>query len=440
MDSGLQIGFLLSYFVAVYALGLWSRKGETTGEFLIANRSVGTLLTTASVSAVIGGVFLGNVSFLAFEFGMGAMWLVGGFAFGLFLLGAVASRIKAVADEHRFLTLPDYLFTKFDARTGYLGAGVLFLGFLLILAGQFVIAGLLFSTLFPIEYPLAVFGMGGATLAYVVLGGFKAVVRTDLLQFAIMAVVFGLFLPFNVDVRVLGTLAELGSPGALTIASLFLGGTASLFMGADVWQRLYSARTPAVARNSLFLASAIWVVFGLSLTLLGIAARGSAASADQALLAGLFEAFPEQLAGLAAVALLAALMSTIDTEMFLLASSVAKDFVAKRKALTDREMARIIRGAMIGISVPAMAIAIGFPRVYDLLAYFNSLMLALFPAVLSSLFWTLKKQAVFASVVVGLFSLVPLFLLGQFNPDTAPLAVLAGSTVALIAGQRIAAG
>ena len=44
--NGLEIGTLVGYFVPVYALGFWGKIGETTGEFLIDNRSVGTLLTT----------------------------------------------------------------------------------------------------------------------------------------------------------------------------------------------------------------------------------------------------------------------------------------------------------------------------------------------------------------------------------------------------------
>ena len=54
------------------------------------------------------------------EYGAGALWLVAGDSAGLALLGLVAGRIRRLADEHGFLTLTDYVFLRFGARTGYL--------------------------------------------------------------------------------------------------------------------------------------------------------------------------------------------------------------------------------------------------------------------------------------------------------------------------------
>jgi len=433
--SSLGLITLAGYFVAVYAIGLWTKKRETTSEFLIANRSVGTFLTTASVSAVIGGVFLGSVSALAFELGLGALWLVAGFATGLALLGIVAAKIKSIADEHDFLTLSDYLFTKFDARTGYLGAVILFAAFLFLLAGQFIVGGQLFAALFSIEYSVAVIAMGVATLAYLLLGGFTAVIRTDLLQFAVMLLVFVLLVPLNMDVKQLDLQWNITSPGLLGMASLFLSGVAGMFMGADIWQRVYSARTWRVARNSLLVSATVWLVFGMCLVLLGIAAHGDpSVTADRALFYGLFELLPKQLAGIATVALLAALMSTIDTEVFLLSSSVAKDFISKSIELNQDGLARIVRIAMIGVTMPAMMIAIFWPNVLEVLFVFSSLMLALFPVVLVSLFWTVQPTTAFFSMLVGSLLLALGLLLGWSSPDSAPLLVLLGASTIVLFG------
>jgi len=434
----LEISILALYFLAVYAIGLWAKRRETTSEFLIANRSVGTLLTTVSVSAVIGGVFLGSISGLAFELGFGALWLVAGFAMGIVLLGVVAEKIKSIADQHHFLTLSDYLFMKFDSRTGYLGAAVLFAAFLFLLAGQFIVGGQLFSSLFALEYSFAVIAMGVVTLAYLLLGGFKAVIRTDLLQFAVMALVFVLFIPLNANVMELKLEFDIASPGFLGIASLFLSGVAGCFMGADIWQRLYSARNGRVARNSLLLSAAIWLIFGVCLVLLGMAAQGaSGVTADRALFYGLFVSLPQQLAGVAIVALLAALMSTIDTEVFLLGSSIAKDFIARDRKMSQEGMASIVRVAMVAVAVPAMMIAIYWPSVLDVLFVFSSLMLALFPAVLASLYWHLKPHSAFYSMSGGGLLLIPLYLLGWFNPDTAPLTVLLGACATLLVSNAV---
>jgi len=425
--EGIQLATLAAYIVAVLAIGLWTKRRETTGDFLIANRSAGVVLTTASLAAVVGGLVLASGAELSFEYGFGALWFAAGDACGLVLLGLVAGRIRRLADEHGFLTLSDYLFTKFDSRSGYLGSSLQFIAFLFLLAAQFIVGGRLLAFLTPIDYPLAVILMGVVTVAYVLMGGFKAVIRTDLLQFAVMALVFLVLLPLNTDFAKLDLTFDMGSPGPLTSISFFVSGFVSLFTGADIWQRVYSAKSGRVARKSLFLAAALWLMFEVSLVIPGIAARGTGAAVEDALFAGLFAVLPASLASIAVVGILAALMSTLDTEIFLLASMVGKDFVSRRRELTPEQLANVIRVAMVGVAVPAMLIAIYWPTVLGALFMLLSLQMALFPAILVSLFRPLSSGVAFLSMAIGSLLLVATFALGWSDPDTAPLVVLLGS-------------
>ena len=431
--EGIQLATIAAYIVAVLAIGLWTKRRETTGDFLIANRSAGVVLTTASLSAVVGGLVLASGAELSFEFGFGALWFAAGDASGLVLLGLVAGRIRRLADEHGFLTLSDYLFTKFDARSGYLGSALQFNGFLFLLATQFIVGGRLLAFLTPIDYPLAVILMGVVTVAYVLMGGFKAVIRTDLLQFAVMALVFLVLLPLNTDFAELDLDFDIGSPGPLRSLSFFVSGFVSLFIGADIWQRVYSAKSGQAARKSLFIAAAIWLMFETSLLIPGLAARGAGAAAEDALFAGLFAVLPAELASIAVVGILAALMSTLDTEIFLLASMVGKDFVSRRRELTPEQLAKVIRVAMVGVAVPGMLIAIYWPTVLGALFMLLSLQMAIFPAIFVSLFRPLNASVAFLSMVIGSLLVLATFLLGWSDPDTAPLVVLlgAGSVVAL---------
>jgi SSS family solute:Na+ symporter len=431
--EAIQIATLSAYIVAVLAIGLWTKRRETTGDFLIADRSAGVVLTTASLAAVVGGLVLASGAELSFEYGFGALWFAAGDACGLVFLGVVAGRIRSLSDEHGFLTLSDFLFVKFDARSGYLGSALQFIAFLFLLAAQFIVGGRLLAFLTPIDYPLAVILMGVVTVAYVLMGGFKAVLRTDLLQFAAMALVFLALLPLNTDFAELDLAFDIGSAGPLTSFSFFVSGFVSLFIGADIWQRVYSAKSGQVAKTSLFLAAALWLMFEVSLVIPGMAARGTGATAENALFAGLFEILPANLASIAVVGILAALMSTLDTEIFLLASMVGKDFVSRRRELTQEQLAQVIRIAMVGVTVPGMLIAIYWPTVLGALFMLLSLQMALFPAMLVSLFRPLSSGIAFLSMVIGSVLLVATFALGWTDPDTAPLVVLlgAGSVVAL---------
>lgn len=270
--------------------------------------------------------------------------------------------------------------------------------------------------------------MGVVTVAYVLLGGFKAVLRTDLLQFAVMAGVFLVLLPLNTNFSELDLDFDIGSPGPLRSVSFYVSGFVSLFIGADIWQRVYSARSGRVARMSLFLAAAVWLMFEVSLLIPGIAARGVAgATAEDALFFGLFEVLPPELASIAVVGILAALMSTLDTEIFLLASMVAKDFVSRRRALTPEQMASVTRIALVGVALPAMLIAIYWPTVLGALFLLLSSQMALFPAILVSLFRPLNAGVAFSSMVIGSVLVMLTFVFGWSDPDTAPLVVLLGA-------------
>ena len=162
--------------------------------------------------------------------------------------------------------------------------------------------------------------------------------------------------------------------------------------------------------------------------MLGIAARGApGATADSALFVGLFELLPQQFAGVAAVAVLAALMSTIDTEVFLLASMIAKDLLARRHEMSPDEMASVMRRAMVGVAIPAMLMAILWPSVLGLLFVLFSLQTPLFPAIAMSLFRPVSHRIAFASILAGALSITPAFVLT--DQVTAPLVVMMVSAV-----------
>lgn len=434
--SFLNISLIVLYFVVVFAIGFWVRKRETTKEYLIAGRKVGTWQTTASIVAVIGGMILVGQATLAFEMGFAAMWFWVGFALGILCLGFAARKIKTLADEHKFLTISDYLFTKFDYKTGILGATIFFIAFFALLVGQFIAGASLFSPLLGTSYSTAVLIMGLGTLIYLLLGGFKAVIKTDFIQFLIMFFVF-IIIMFTIDV---GDFApeqvNILSLGGFTIVAFIVLGIFATFAGADLWQRIFSAKSVKTVRKASYLSAIIFIVFGFALTIVGIAAKNSfpAIESNQALYYGLMQLVPAALIGIVVIAILAALMSTIDTELFYLSSSIAKDFFYRRKRIMSEKIAKILRVSLVFVALASMMVALFVSQILTMLFGIVALILCISPLIVASLFWKIKNNAAFLSILAGFISVIALLVTGTFNPENVVI-VFPTAVIFLIIGQ-----
>jgi len=433
-----NIWIVVLYFLVVIAIGFWVRKRETVKEYLIAGRKIGIFQTAASILAVVGGMLLVGQAALAYEIGFAAIWFWIGFGLGIVFLGFAAKKIKPLADKHEFLTLSDYIFTKFDYKSGILCAIILFIGFFALLTGQFIAGASLFSPLLGINYATAVFLLGIGTLIYLFLGGFKAVIKTDFLQFIIMFFVF-IFLLTTIDIgQFTPEQTDLVSLGGFTTFIFLIMGTFVIFASPDIWQRLFASKSIATAKKASYISAVLFVIFGIALTIAGIAAHNNFPDIDsgEALYYGLFQLLPPALLGLAVIVILAAIMSTIDTELFFLSSSVAKDFFYRKKRISNEEMTRIIKKSLITLAFISMFVAIFVSQILIVLFGLVSLILSVSPAVIASLFWKLKNNAVFISMIGGVAAFIALIFTGTFNPDNA-IVSLPAAILFLIIGQII---
>jgi len=431
-----NINLIILYFLVIFLIGLWVRKKETTKEFLIAGRKVGTFQTAASIMAVVGGMVLVGQAAFSYNIGFSAIWFWMGFALGMICLGLAAKKLKTIADEHGFLTISDYIFTKFDYKTGTLSAIILFIAFFALLVGQFIAGGSLFAPLLGISYPTAVLIMGFGTLIYLLLGGFKAVIKTDFLQFLIMFFVF-IFVLFTINIGKITTQqADIMSIGGFTIVAYLVLGVFAVFAAGDVWQRIFSAKSVKTFRKASFISAGLFIIFGVALTLIGIAAKNNFPNIDsnQALYYGLLQLVPASLVGIAIIAILAALMSTIDTELFYLSTSVAKDFFYRKNKIMEDKIARIVKLSLIGLALVSMVIAIFVSDILLLLFGIISLILCVSPIIVASLFWKIKNNAAFLSLIGGLITVVVLIVTGIFNPDNIAV-VFPAAAVFLLMGQ-----
>lgn len=430
--------YITVYIAALLAIGVWTKRQRGADEFLIGGRDVGLWSTTASIAAITGGILFVSQAALGFALGLGAMWFWVGTLAGFIAMAVKLGPLKATADAEGQLTIGDMIRANFGNRAATVAASALFIAYLAILIGQFIAGASLFAPLLEISYPSAVLLLGGVTLAYLLLGGYAAVVKTDLLQIIVMVLAvgavllrldLGAFQPEQFDLNSQGTV---GSIGAVFV------GFFSVLAAADIWQRIFAARGVKVARQATLLGGVIFFGFGLAVTLIGMAAQSAAPESDPsgALYVGLFQLMPPELLGLVVVLVLATIMSTIDTELFYLSSSIAQDFVGSGDDAAAEVVRRRVFIALIGLALFSMGVAIFFADILLLTFALLSLTLAVGPLIFAMFFYRPSTEAAIGSMALGLLTFIGLLLTGMLDVDTTVL-TLPGSLLGLGLGEVV---
>jgi SSS family solute:Na+ symporter len=333
--SPLDWGLVVLYFgflAAVWAGAFGRRLGAL--EYLVAGRRVTLPALVATLVATWYGGILG-VGEYSWRYGL-ANWLV----FGVpYYIGALffALFFARRARDAKLYTIPDLLDRAYGRGPALMGALAVFV--VAQPAAYVLMLGTLFAAMFG--FPLAPCVVAAALLSlfYIDKGGLRTVVFTDQVQFALMYLGFVLILAFLVAQH--GGLGFLrahlpashffwngGNPPQAIFVWYFIA--LSALVDPGFWQRAYAASEPAVARKAVLWSIVCWIVFDFLTTATGLYAR--------ALLPRLADpvfSFPEVARitlppfalGLFYLAMIATVMSTIDSYGFIAATTVGRDLV-----------------------------------------------------------------------------------------------------------------
>jgi sodium/proline symporter len=437
LDTAITATFL-AYLALMLGIGVWAyRKTADSSGYFLGGRSLGPwpAALSAGASDMSGWLLLGLPGF-AFTSGIESLWLAGGLLLGTWLNWLlVARRLRAytyAADDA--LTIPEFFANRFGDPRHLLQAVSAFfvlLFFLFYTSSGLVAAGKLFETVFGFDYEMAVIVGTLFVVSYTLFGGFLAVSWTDLVQGLLMAAAL-LIVPviaISADGGVgamLGTLEgqnpELltlwrdseGNPlGLIAIVSLAAWGLgyfgqphilarfAGIRSGADVPK----ARRIAVTWSALSMAGAILV--GLA----GAAwvqtnAGGELADPETIFMVLVDALFHPVIAGILLAAILAAIMSTADSQLLVSSSALAEDFYRKllRPGASQAEIVLVGRGAVVLLAMIALLLAFDpNSTVLGLVGYAWAGFGAAFgPVLVLSLYWRRMNHAgALAGVLVG---------------------------------------
>jgi SSS family transporter len=352
----------LLYGVMVVGVSVWGYLHTRTEEdFLAAGRTIGpwvggAVLAATQISAgtfvgTLGRHYLAGVSFIWIWFGVWAGW--------------VTSAVFVAPKLRRFgaLTVADYVGKRFasgGART--LAAALIILTYTIYLTAQFQAAGEIASAVFGIRPIYAMIALAASTGCYTALGGVKSSSYIECVQTLIMVLALVLALP--VVVSHAGGLSALGDYlGSIEprvtgwwftgrdLAALGLSFGLSIAAAPYEMTRYYSMRDVATVRYAIGISMVIQALIGSSVMILGLGMRGLfpyLSSADQASSIMASVVMSPLLGSLFIVAMLSAIMSTVNSILLVTGGAFAHDLYKRvRPAATERRLLLVNRVSIV---------------------------------------------------------------------------------------------
>jgi len=410
------------YACLLVGAGLYvSRRVKGSGDFFVAGRRLSTgLVFTTLLAANIGAGSTVGAAGLAYRHGLSAWWWSGSAALGCLLLGlVVAPRLHRLASERGFLTVGDFLESRFDRSVRGVVATILWIGTLSILAGQLIAMAWAFEVISGLPKPVGCLVSGLVMIAYFSAGGLLAAAWVNLLELGVLVVGFLVAVPFAWSaaggwegLRAAsgpGSSAAYGSffgMGGALLLGLFVTFVPSFAVSPGLVQKTYGARTAASARTAVLWNALALAAFAFVPALLGMAARATRPDlrdAELALPALLAEVLPPWVGGLGLAALFAAEISTADAVLFMLSTSLAQDLYKTfvHPGADDARLLRVSRWTSVAAGLLGIALALALPSVAAALkAFYGIMTVALFVPLL----WGLldrRTGAGVARVAVG---------------------------------------
>jgi len=332
--SPLDLGIIVVYFVAVMVAGLaWLRRGKTSEDYFLASRSLTLPAFVATlVSTWYGGIL--GVGEYTYTSGI-SVWLVLAAPYYLFasiFALVLAPRIRAA----ELYTIPDKVAEAYGKPAGVTAA--VFSYCLTTPAPYVLMLGTLLQLIFgwPL-WPSLLVGVALSTV-YVYSGGFRSDVRVNIVQFILMFSCFALIIPYCLSA--FGGLDFIrahvpenhlvwhgGNSPQYVIAWFFIALWTLVDPGFH--QRCYAATSPKVATRGVLVSILCWAVFDFMTCTVGLYARAGLPDIEPVMAYPLLaeKLLPAGVKGLFYVGMLATVMSTLVSFMFLSGTTFARDFV-----------------------------------------------------------------------------------------------------------------
>lgn len=321
----LDIVIIVIYLIAMLGFGFWGKtRTKNSSDYLVAGRRLGPVFYTGTLAAVVlgGASTVGGVG-LGYRYGISGMWLVVAISLGLVLLSLF---FAGPIQKLRVYTVAQVLQLRYGVNATSASGIVMALYTLMLTVTSTIAYATVFNVLFGTPSWVSI-SIGAATvIIYSTIGGMWSITLTDMVQFVIKTVgVFFLLLPAawstaggygGIQDR-LGDMSDrffdVTTIGWGSIITYFVVYSLGMLIGQDVWQRVFTARSPQVAKWGGTACGVYCMFYGVAGALIGTAGATilPQIDANDDVYAAMAEAvLPMGLSGIVLAAAVASMMST----------------------------------------------------------------------------------------------------------------------------------
>ena len=419
------------YLIFLMGVGVYFyKKTETAEDYVLGGRGMGSWVTALSAQASdMSGWLLMGLPGAVYMTGMSQTWTAIGLTLGTYLNWKIlAPKLRVQTEETDTMTLPNFLSKKLKDDTGTIrifSAIVILFFFTVYSSSGLVAAGKLFASILGIDYKIAVIIGVGTIVFYTFMGGYLACCWTDFFQgtlmfLAILVVpVMAYFtgggmesIAYQAQIRDISLSilhgSKIGTMGIISALAWGLGyfGQPHIlvrFMSVKNLEELNKARQIAMAWVLISLAGAV----AIGITGIGLFTDISQIGGDseKIFIYMISKLFNPWVGGILLAAILSAIMSTIDSQLLVSASTLSEDFYRYiKKDATEKQVMWTGRIGIIAISLVATIIAMDTnSHILSMVSYawagFGG---AFGPAILMTLYCkNLNWRSVFAGMLVG---------------------------------------
>lgn len=424
MVTIIDIIVCIAYFALVIGVGIFaSKRAKSKEDFLVAGRSLPLPMFTAAMAAVVigGGCTIGGTT-LAYESGIGGIWVGGMYALSILLL---AFLLRTKMSNMRILSTNEGIGIFYGPYARTVSAVITLIYLFMIAVLNVVSIGTVLSIMTGLSATVSMIIGGLIIVIYITIGGMYAVAFTDIIQFIVMTVGVIIILPVLGLINVGGfsgleaslpaesfDLTDIGASRIIAYVFLLVPG---FLVGQDIWQKAFTAKSPKVAKRGTLIAAGYIFFYAIATVIIGMcvaAAVSNLENSDLAFATAAATFCPGGIKGLVLAAALASIMSTANGGIIGSATVIFNDMISVKKPdMSAKKAINTTRVLIVIVSLCAVVCAIFIQSVLVALdvayAYLSGCVFV--PLVLAFLLKRVSARAGLVSLVASFVTVTVLF-------------------------------